>query len=257
MRIERSTGNREFKFALMDFERIAPELFRSVRDASGFPVIHSRDVHGFRYVLDCLDNRLCVLDSGNSPAKPFSLDFEMSPRRLFGADILRRAMGRGSKSVIDATTGFGQDTFHLARLGFKVVAVERCLPIALLLQDALSRIQNDALRASIHLLIADSRMTLRTTRADVVYMDPMFDPHDTSRSLPRKHMVLARAMAGDDRDAGELLDIARHRFRRVVVKRPDKSPPLSEGVHHHHRGKTVRYDVYVNTSISVRVDEKA
>ncbi|KAA3634308.1 MAG: rRNA methyltransferase [Proteobacteria bacterium] len=234
------------RVAFADFRRICPEVFSRVQSFSSLTVVEQGANLDVDYVIDCEEGRL-VLKSVQEPSrKPFYLDFNRGARTLRGVDLLGRAVGRGSRSVVDATAGFGGDSLHMARLGFRVLAIERCEPVALLFADALARIDDVRLKCSISLRYGDARDLLAGIDADTVYLDPMFDSGDRTRSLARRRMRIARELAGPDVDAVSLLAIARARFKRVVVKRPDKSPALAEGVHHSHRGKTVRYDVYMD-----------
>ena len=81
---------------------------------------------------------------------------------------------------------------------------------------------------------------------DVIYLDPMYPEHGTN-ALPHKEMRWLRELVGEDTDADALLAPALLLARkRVVVKRPLKAPDLA-GVapHHRHRGRAVRFDVYL------------
>ena len=234
--------------ALNNFEVVAPQVFHRVREMTGLP-ISGCEVTGYRFLVDYRNHRLCLVDMLNTHHKPFSVDLDHERRDLSGSDLLRRAMGRNVHSVIDATAGFGADAIHFARIGFEVIAIERCPTVAALFADALGRVGKQRLRESIRLVVADSVDMLGRIHADAVYIDPMYATAARLKSLPRRAMVLARELAGDDLDAGILLDLARSRYARVVVKRPDKSEPLAGGVHHRHVGKTVRYDVYVNHDV--------
>ncbi len=227
---------------LADFRHLAPAAHARVRDIVGEAVTSDVDApHRFR--LDWHEGRLGLFEVGRR--RPFVID--TAPRRASGSDRLVRALGRGSRDVIDATAGFGGDAIHLARLGYRVIAVERCVVIAALLDDAIHGL-DDALRARLTLIVDDAATVIARRVADVVYLDPMFRA-DRHKSTPRRAMTLARALAGDDEDAADLLPLARARCRRVVVKRADKAPPLADGVHHRHAGRTVRYDVYLDPAI--------
>ncbi|GJL80702.1 MAG: hypothetical protein DHS20C01_03360 [marine bacterium B5-7] len=207
------------------------------------PLVRASSTHDFDFIVDLVDDRLALVDCRKPRIRPVIIDLDQ-PWRATGVDLLRRAIGRQSSSVIDATAGFGRDAIHLARLGLEVTAIERCQPIALLLDDAILCARDEA-ASRIRLLPDDSLRCLEHHHADVVYVDPMFDASRGLKSLPRKAMQVARELAGDDVDARDLAAIARRHFKRVVVKRPDKSPPLVDGVHHSHCGNTVRYDVYL------------
>lgn len=231
---------------IADFRAQFPRRFDELCEYSNLPIVDRRSTRGFRYLIDCVDARLGIVDIQRPSSKPFTVDHDATPRRLAGGDMLRRALGRTSRKVVDATAGFGYDAVHFARLGFDVIAVERCEPIAMMLRDALGRIADPVLRDRISVIPGDSVHLLPALGADVVYLDPMFASVGRQRSLPRRRMVLARELAGEDWDSRELLQVARGCSHRVVVKRPDKSAPLSGGVHHSHAGKTVRYDVYLD-----------
>ena len=80
---------------------------------------------------------------------------------------------------------------------------------------------------------------------DVIYMDPMFEPRKRS-ALPRKPAQVLRKIVGHDDDVMDLFKIAMKTARnRVVVKRTDDARPLVEDPDMCHRGKIVRYDVYL------------
>ena len=73
-----------------------------------------------------------------------------------------------------------------------------------------------------------------------------FDEGNKLAGLSKKEMRVLRRIAGDDPDAGELLEIARRVARkRVVVKRHRRGPPLAPQPDLQYRGKQVRYDVYL------------
>lgn len=168
-----------------------------------------------------------------------------------GRHLLARAVGLDSADVIDATAGFGQDAFALAALGYRVTALERCAPMAVLLADGLRRAALDAsvgaCAARIALRLGDASAVLADLPiADAIYIDPMFPPKRRQATAMRKEMRLLRALAGDDLDAATLVAHARrYARRRVVVKRPDDAPPLMPAPHMHYAGKLVRYDVYL------------
>lgn len=134
----------------------------------------------------------------------------------------------------------------MAGLGCKVTLVERSPVIAALLRDGMSRIR--PLDLPIELLEMDAVEYMRDGqgRHDVVYLDPMYPPRN-KRALARKEMNVLRAVAGDDPDAGRLLEAAlAYAGRRVVVKRPPKAEILAgREPQHQLKGKLVRYDVYL------------
>lgn len=165
---------------------------------------------------------------------------------------LARALGLKRRSdpplkVIDATAGWGEDTWLMASIGCHVLAIERNGIVAAMLHDALVRaaVADQSTAARISVLTDDAADVLRTVsaRPDVVYLDPMYPAG--RKTAERKAMKVLRSLVGADDDAAELLTaavaVAR---RRVVVKRPLRAEPLGGKPTHSHRGKALRYDVY-------------
>jgi len=158
--------------------------------------------------------------------------------------------------VIDATAGFGEDAYLLASAGCSVTAIERCAPLAAMLEDAAERFA-----VSIDVICGDSISLLGDLRKQnfrgllgvrgrgVVYLDPMF-PGDR-KALQRKPMRVLRALVGEDCDTDQLFAAALQAATgRVVVKRPLRAAPL--GGHKpkvSHKGQAVRYDVYIPDEI--------
>jgi 16S rRNA (guanine1516-N2)-methyltransferase len=171
---------------------------------------------------------------------------------------LARAVGlkRGwQPAVIDATAGLGRDGFILACLGCRVHMLERSPILAVLLEDALQRLQKskqitEIIRKRLHFTATDSMDFLQKLRQedypDVVYLDPMY-PERTKSSLVKKEMRILRGLAGDDKDAAKLLTTSLGCARnRVVVKRPRLAPILGScSPSHQITGKTSRFDVYL------------
>ena len=176
--------------------------------------------------------------------------------------------------VIDATAGWGEDSWLMAGLGCRVLSVERNKILATLLRDGL-------LRAAAELPEVAMRITLVQTNAiallrriayqatghaadtseialddlptnmqaflhpDVVFLDPMFPPR--RKGAEGKPMKVVRQLVGHDEDSSQLLEVAlRVAKKRVIVKRPLHGEPLGEREPDvRHEGKSMRYDVYV------------
>ena len=179
-------------------------------------------------------------------------------RRQFGggtAQMIAKAVGiqPGVRpTILDATAGLGRDSFVLASLGCSVTMIERQPLIAALLEDGLSRAQNEAVEGPIVARMAllqgnaiDRMLSWADTAPQVVYLDPMF-PHREKSSLVKKEMRIFRQLAGDDDDAPALLEAAmKLASHRVVVKRPRKAPAI-DGPHPNYalEGKSSRFDIY-------------
>jgi 16S rRNA (guanine1516-N2)-methyltransferase len=179
-------------------------------------------------------------------------------RRKFGggkSQMLAKAIGLNkfkSPHVLDATAGLGRDAFVLACLGCKVDMVELSPIIFELLKDGLHRANQDLsisqITHDISLTNADSCQYIASlvTKPDVIYLDPMFPKRDKS-ALVKKEMRIFKEILGDDKDADKLLEVSLTiAKKRVVVKRPRKSPFLNDKKPSFiMEGKANRFDVYV------------
>ena len=156
--------------------------------------------------------------------------------------------------VLDATAGFGTDSFILAQLGCHTILLERSPIVFLLLKDALERALKHPkfLSLSIDLIRIEAVTYLKQITSnlhsfpEVIYLDPMY-PHSSKSALAKKEMRFLRQLVGDDTDAPHLLKLAIICAKqRVVVKRPRLSPYLANTKPHHSIfGKQHRLDVYL------------
>ncbi len=162
-------------------------------------------------------------------------------------------VGRGVRTVVDATAGLGRDAFLLATLGCDVRAVERNPIVAALLADGVARAARHpavaATVARIALVEGDAVAELATVAGaggvDAVYLDPMF-PERGKASLAKKDAQALQAIVGDAGDIEPLFAAARTAAnKRVVVKRPRTAPPIAESVSFSRVGRSVRFDVYL------------
>jgi len=168
---------------------------------------------------------------------------------------LNQALGKKSKSIIDASGGWGSDALLMAMQGYQVTVIERQPLMALLLQDAFDRfariewVQNNEI--SIPSMIFDSsqnRLLVKTVNADCVYFDPMFPPKRKKSAGVNKQMQLLQWLVGQDSDAVDVLKAALAAdVPRVAVKRPAYAAPLLENPSAQFSSKLVNYDVYLNS----------
>lgn len=209
---------------------------------------------------------LALRPTDKSLGKELRIDFIQGPtayRRLATGSSrqpLAKAIGirQGCRSVVDATAGLGRDAFLMACLGCTVLAVERSEVLAMVLQNAvaLARESKEARLAAISqrlkVVAGDSSRVLlelaESNRPDVVYLDPMYTPRESS-ALAKKEMRILRTLVGGDEDSRTLLGAAvKVSRKRVVVKRHLRAPALSDAVDLSVKGRTVRYDVYLTSS---------
>ena len=165
---------------------------------------------------------------------------------------LAKAIGKHSKTVIDATTGWGQDSLALFRMGYEIHCFERSPIMAVLLENGFARlqllnwVQNHQLRAP--LLTHGNAIELFSqchTVPDCIYLDPMFAPKRKKSALAKKSIQALQQLLGQDDDKKTLFDSAMVvGAKRVVVKSPLYAEPLGGQPDTQFKGKLVRYDVY-------------
>jgi 16S rRNA (guanine1516-N2)-methyltransferase len=166
---------------------------------------------------------------------------------------LAQALGRKTKTIVDATTGWGQDSLFMFRMGYSVTCIERSPVMAELLSDGFNRlVQEDwmqRLQLSAPPLLTGNAIELLATLEtppDCIYLDPMFPPKRKKSALAKKAMVILRDLLGDDTDKDQLFNAALQAAgKRVVVKSPDDAEPLGGKPNESFSGKLLRYDVYL------------
>ncbi|MCX7096985.1 MAG: class I SAM-dependent methyltransferase [Methylococcales bacterium] len=168
-------------------------------------------------------------------------------------DALAQALGRKTQTVVDATTGWGQDSLHIFRMGYQLLCIERSPIMAELLADGFNRLAALDWMQRLNLqpptLLSGNAIELLATLAtppDCIYLDPMFPPKRKKSALPKKSMLVLRDLLGDDHDKEQLFAAAMAATgKRVVVKSPDYAEPLGGKPSDSFHGKLLRYDVYL------------
>ena len=168
-------------------------------------------------------------------------------------DLLAVAVGKKTKTILDATTGWAQDSLALFRMGYQVQCIERSPIMAALIQDGLHRLeqkdwlQNRQLSVP-NLLTGDAIKLLVQLQEtpECIYLDPMFPPKRKKSALAKKAMTVLRDILGDDLDREDLFAAAwQATGKRLVVKCPDDAEPIVPNPSESFSGKLVRYDVYL------------
>ncbi|MEY4767394.1 MAG: hypothetical protein RL637_33 [Pseudomonadota bacterium] len=164
--------------------------------------------------------------------------------------ILAQALGR-CKTIIDATTGWGQDSLAIFRMGYSLQCIERSPIMHALLSDGFQQLAQQSwfIKAQLHLppLIKGNAIELlpQITQADCIYLDPMFPPKP-KMALAKKPIQILQQLIGEDIDKHELFAIAKHcALKRVVIKSPDYAPPLVKNPSFSLHSKLIRYDIYL------------
>ena len=208
--------------------------------------------------LSRVDGRLTL--AWNRPEQKtthYCLEFEKSTRQLrsFPAPkqgAFNQALGKKSKSIIDATGGWGGDAMLMCLQGYVVTVIERLPIMAALLSDAFEHLGKSkwAIENDIHVpivLCGDAAQVLPSLAgtADCIYLDPMFPSKKKKKAAVNKYMQLLQWLAGADHDASEVANIARDHFPRLAVKRPHHAVPLIDKPSTQFSSKLVHFDVYL------------
>jgi hypothetical protein len=209
------------------------------------------------FVLVEREGRLDLRPPGEAEAagiqSVFPPDHERPSR---GRNPLVRAFGKGIRQIFDLTAGLGGDAYRLAEAGHRVVAFERHSAVyAVLITGWTTDCETGRVSAEVaerlefaHAESAD--MMARIDRPNSgVYLDPMYPRPRRSKALPRRELQVLRQLLGEEEDAAEIVEAARRRSARVVVKRPHRAQPLVPGASFEIASKLVRFDVYVNTEL--------
>ncbi len=200
---------------------------------------------------------LSLIDSKNSKSG-MSVEIEHRPGEQLSWPIaksgaLAQALGKKTKTVVDATAGWGKDSLAMFRMGYDVLSIERSPVMAELLADGFKRLQQLAWVQQLNL--APPQLQLGNAieileklefTPDCIYLDPMFPPKRKKSALAKKSIMVLRDLVGDDIDKEDLFEAAlRAAGKRVVVKSPDYAEPLGGKPNESFKGKLLRYDVYL------------
>jgi len=165
---------------------------------------------------------------------------------------LAQALGRKTKTIVDATAGWGQDSLCMFRMGYDILCIERSPVMAELLADGFNRLMQEEWMRNLELkpprlIVGDAIEILAKLESppDCVFIDPMFPPKRKKSALAKKSMALLHDLVGDDPDKERLFAAALDAgLKRVVVKSPDYAAPLGGEPNESFQGKLLRYDVY-------------
>ncbi|MGZ8162893.1 MAG: class I SAM-dependent methyltransferase [Methylobacter sp.] len=237
-------------------------VFQQLAEKLGVPVIKLPEA-GFTdqelVFISWRDGSLKLIDKELLKNKKGGLTVDIEPRNgeqhswpAPKQGALAQALGRKTRTVIDATAGWGQDSLHIFRMGYEILCIERSPVMAELLLDGFSRLNRQHWMQQLHLqsppLLTGNAIDLLVnleTRPDCIYLDPMFPPKRKKSALAKKSMMILRDLLGDDQDKEQLFAAALEATgKRVVVKSPDYAEPLGGVANESFQGKLIRYDVY-------------
>lgn len=169
-----------------------------------------------------------------------------------GPNPLVRAFGPRIVAIHDLTAGLGGDAYRLARAGYRVEGTERDPVVFALLESGWRAAEGvpEPIAARLSFREGDGRDVIEGLEGlDLgVYIDPMYPPPKRASAKPRRELQVLRSWLPADTDTRPIVEAARARAARVVVKRPHHAEPLVPKPSHTIESKLVRFDVYVNPS---------
>lgn len=204
------------------------------------------------------DGCLKLLDKQTLKKGGLAVDIEPRPGEQHSypapkKDLLAQAIGKKTRTVIDATTGWAQDSLAIFRMGYELKCIERSPVMAELIQDGFNRLaQKDwVIRRELTPppLLTGNAIALLSglpEQPDCIYLDPMFPQKRKQSAATRKGMAILRDILGDDEDRADLFAAAwQATGKRLVVKSPDYAEPMAGKPSESYQGKLLRYDVYI------------
>jgi len=206
------------------------------------------------FVLVERDGRLDLRPPGEAAAAGIQSVFPPDHGRPSGdRNPLVRAFGKSIDTIFDLTAGLGGDAYRLAEAGHRVVACERHPAVYAVLitgwrkDCAAGRVSAAVAERLEFAHVESAEMLARIDRCNcAVYLDPMYPRPRRNKALPRRELQVLRRLLGEEEDAAEIVEAARLRAARVVVKRPHRAQPLVSGASFEIATKLVRFDVYLN-----------
>lgn len=247
------------KLAVLHNEQSDLTLSRDLSARLAVPLYHSVDKNTpEEFYLSWRDGCLKLLDKELLKKGGLTVDIEPRPGEQHSwpapkQGALAQALGRKTRTVVDATTGWAQDSLHMFRMGYDLICVERSPVMVALLTDAFLRLEKldwvKKLDLAVPELIPGNAIEILaqlTDAPDCIYIDPMFPAKRKKSALPKKSMLILRDLLGDDIDKGALFDVALQATgKKVVVKSPDYAAPLGGKPTASFKSKLLRYDVYM------------
>jgi 16S rRNA (guanine1516-N2)-methyltransferase len=237
------------------------DLFKHLAVRLKVSLLNSADLNpniAQQFFLSWREDGLSLLDRENISKRGLCVEIghrqgEQHSWPIAKSGALAQALGRKTKTVVDTTAGWGQDSLAMFRMGYEVLCIERSPIMAELLADGFNRLSKLEWMQQLHLIppqlhIGNAIEILKQlpVQPDSIYLDPMFPPKRKKSALAKKSIMILRDLVGDDVDKEQLFATSfKVAGKRVVVKSPDYADPLGGKPNESFHGKLLRYDVYL------------
>ena len=186
----------------------------------------------------------------------FQIDFNSGSTgwRIKRADhekLIKKALGKSEHplNILDCTAGMLQDTLLFLSLGHQVTALEQSKILFHLLQDGISRSQDQNIFTKLELIHTNAcSYAAQAKNFDVIYFDPMY-PSSKKNALGSGQLeYISKILETESLENNAVKDFEVLQLipaRKMVVKRPIKAEPFSLQTNYQVFGKTTRFDIYI------------
>jgi len=186
----------------------------------------------------------------------FQIDFNSGSTgwRVKRADhekLIKKALGKSEHplNILDCTAGMLQDALLFLSLGHQVTALEQSKILFHLLQDGMSRSQDQNIFKKLELIHTNAcSYAAQAKNFDVIYFDPMY-PSSKKNALGSGQLeYISKILETESLENNAVKDFEVLQLipaRKMVVKRPIKAEPFSLQTNYQVFGKTTRFDIYL------------
>lgn len=186
----------------------------------------------------------------------FQIDFNSGStgwriKRANHEKLIKKALGRSEKplKILDCTAGMLQDTLLFLSLGHQVTALEQSKILFYLLQDGISRSEDQSIFNQLDLKHMNAcSYASQAKNFDVIYFDPMYPPSKKNALSSGKLEYIAKILEVESLKNNPMHDFDVLQLipaKKMIVKRPIKAESFSSQLNYQVMGKTTRFDVYI------------
>ena len=186
----------------------------------------------------------------------FRIDFNSGStgwriKRANHEKLIKKALGRSEKplKILDCTAGMLQDTLLFLSLGHQVTALEQSKILFYLLQDGISRSEDQSIFNQLDLKHMNAcSYASQAKNFDVIYFDPMYPPSKKNALSSGKLEYIAKILEVESLKNNPMHDFEVVQLipaKKMIVKRPIKAESFSSQLNYQVMGKTTRFDVYI------------
>ena len=186
----------------------------------------------------------------------FQIDFNSGSTgwRVKRADhekLIKKALGKSEHplNILDCTAGMLQDALLFLSLGHQVTALEQSKILFHLLQDGISRSQDQNIFTKLELIHTNAcSYVAQAKNFDVIYFDPMYPSTKKNTFGSGQLEYISKILETESLENNAVKDFEVLQLipaRKMVVKRPIKAEPFSLQTNYQVFGKTTRFDIYI------------